>query len=391
MSTLAELTTPLTVTEARDAIYAALAAQGVTATTWKPGGTARTIVAGLAVVLSAFSRLTALIASGGFLELAEGDWLTLVALHVYGVERSLGTFATGEVTLTNGGGGVFAGAPGDLVFRHSSSGKTYRSTEAYSLGASPATTTVAVEAVELGSASTAVGGTITEFVTPLLGVTVSNASALIGTDAESDEALRIRCREKTGTLSPNGPRDAYSFVAKSAVSSEGIAIGVTRVLSVPDGVGGIDVYVADEDGTVTGDAEDPDTDLGAVADAIHRLAEPLGITPRVQSADALAVDVTYELWIRDTSGYTDAEVAALVEARLLAFLRSQPIGGEVIPAEVGRVYHDALEAVIGATLEAHLIDVVVTTPAADVDVAETEAPVLGTVTPMVHQIAGGTS
>lgn len=387
MTTLAQLTTPLTVAEARTAIYAALAARGSAVTTWKPGGTARTIVAGVSVVLAAFSRLTAAIAKGGFLELSERDWLTLVALHVYGVERLTGTFATGVVTLNNGGGGVYSGAAGDLVLL-SVGGKTYRNTAPFSIGALETGVDVDVEAVEIGSDSSTVGSTITGFVTPLLGVTVTNAAALIGTDVEEDEPLRVRCREKTGPLSPNGPRDAYSFVAKGAVDADGAAIGVTRVLTVPDGVGGVDVYVADADGGVSGTASDPTTNLGAVADAIHTLAEPLAVTPTVQSATPLAINVTYTLWVRASSGYTDAEIEALVDARLLAFLSTHPIGGMVIPGNPGRVYHDALEAVIGATLPNELVDVEVTIPAGDVDVDQDEAPVYGTPTATIEQVPG---
>src|SRR5690606_22967724 len=136
MTTLEELTTPLTREEIEEAIYSTLAAKGVRTTSWKSGGVARTIITGTSIVLSAFSRLQALIAKGGFLDIAEDEWLTLVARHVYGVERIEGTFASGEVTLTNTGGGVFAGDAGDLVFSCSSGpaeGKTYRNTAAYSL------------------------------------------------------------------------------------------------------------------------------------------------------------------------------------------------------------------------------------------------------------------
>lgn len=391
MTTLAELTTPITVDEATTAIYAALAARGVSTTTWKSGGTARTIIAGLAVILAAYSRLAAAVAKQGFLELSEGAWLDLVAEHVYGVERDLGSFATGVITLDNTGGGVYSGAAGDLVLVSPTTEQVYRNTEPFAIAALETGVEVAITAVELGSAGTAAADTITDFVTPLLGVTATNAVALIGTDPELDEALRERCREKVGTLSPNGPKDAYSYVAKSAERPDGTSIGVTRVLSVPDGIGGVDVYVADADGTITGDPEDPETDLGIVADEIARKAEPLAITARVQGATPLAVAVSYELWIKDSSGYTDAEVEALVEERLLAFISTMPIGGHVVLPDVGRVYVGALESVIGGTLPDEIIDVAVTVPASDLAVGTTEAPVLGTVIPTIVQIAGGVS
>ena len=394
---LADLTTPLTVAEAKQAIYDAIAAQGVSTTNWKPGATARTIVAGLAIVLAAFSTLQALIAKSGFLSLAEKDWLTLVARHVYGVERDLGTFAAGEITLTNAGGGVYSGDAGDLVF-YSSAGslKSYRSTAAYSLGAM-GTTTVAIEAIEIGASSTVGAGEIDTMVTTLTGVTCSNAAALVGMDAETDAALRVQCEAKLGSLSPNGPRDAYTYLAKSAKKADGVTpIGVTRVLTVADGVGGVDVYVATASGSVTGTVGDLATDLGRVDEAIQTQCAPLGITARVQSASPLAIDITYELWLLDTSGLTDPLVEAAVLAALLTYVTTQPIGGVVISPAAGKVYVSALETVIGAavraatTTDVYVVKVAVTLPAADVAVAVTQCPMLGAVLVSgIHQVSAG--
>src|SRR5690606_33893753 len=147
-----------------------------------------------------------------------GDWLDLVALHVYGTERIQETFATGVVRITNTTGvGSFVSVPvGDLVVKNSA-GKTYRSTEVFSLPAvAGAFADVAVQADEAGSASTTGAGTITEFVTTFVGCDVTNAAGLVGSDRESDASLRARARAKTGVLSPDGPRDAYSYLATSA-------------------------------------------------------------------------------------------------------------------------------------------------------------------------------
>jgi hypothetical protein len=388
MSTLDELTTPATAAEITEKIYEALAARGVSTTAWKSGSVVRTIIAGVAIVLAAFSRLQAAIAKSGFLELAEGDWLTLVALYVYGVARDEGAFASGTVTLTNTGGGVYSGGADDLVFRHATSGKTYRNTGTYSLGAG-ATLVVPIQATEIGSASTATPGTITAFVTPLIGVTVTNAASVVGRDPATDAELRTLCYEKTGTLSPNGPRDAYAFVARSAVRADGSSIGVTRVRSVPDGLGGVTVYVATATGGVTGSAGDPSTDLGAINAAIQELCAPLAITATVVSAVAEIIAPTYELWVRDTTGMGTAEIEAAVAARLTALMASSPIGGHVIGG-VGKIYVTAIETTIGAALEDDLVRVVVTVPAADVTIAINEAPVLGAITvTAIHEVSGG--
>ena len=52
----------------------------------------------------------------GFLETARGPWLTLLARNMFGVERGEATFATGEIQLTNGGGGVFSFNPDEVRF-----------------------------------------------------------------------------------------------------------------------------------------------------------------------------------------------------------------------------------------------------------------------------------
>ena len=85
------LTTPLTVAEIKAAIYDTIASEGVATTGWKPGAVVRTVIAGVAIVLAAMSSLIALVAKSGFLELSEGDWLTIVAEKIYGTTRSDGT------------------------------------------------------------------------------------------------------------------------------------------------------------------------------------------------------------------------------------------------------------------------------------------------------------
>ncbi len=391
MSTsLDELSRPLTVEEIKTAIYDYIAAYGLTTTSWKPGAVVRTIIAALAFVLAAFSVLLSLVAKSGFLELSSGDWLTLVARYVYGVEKDLGSFATGYVTLNNAGGGVYSGDADDLVVYNPVTGKSYRNTTAFAIGALETGVVVPIQAVELGTGSTSAAGEITGMETALAGVTCTNAAAVVGTDPETDAALRARCVESTAAASPNGPRDAYSYFAKTAKRSDGSSIGVTRVNPVPDGVGGIDVYVATSSGGVTGTAGDPNTDLGAVADAIHENAEPLGITPTVQSATPLAIAVTYELWLLSTTGLTTTQVEDLVEAALVAFMATAPIGGYVIAPATGKVYVSAIRAAIASALPSgSLVRVDVTLPAADVDVAAAEAPVLGTVTATaIHFVTG---
>ncbi|MBZ0121787.1 MAG: baseplate J/gp47 family protein [Sandaracinaceae bacterium] len=382
--TLEQLTQPLTVDEVKAGLYAGLAAQGLSTTSWKPGAVVRTLIAATSVVISSLSQLQVAITRSGFLELSEGDWLTLTARHVYDVERLSGTFATGHIQLDNSAGGVFSLGVGDLVVYSPVKKKEYRNTEAFTLGALETGKLVAIQAVELGSGSTATPNTITGFRTPLAGVTCTNPSALVGKEPESDVYLRERCRAKTGAVSPNGPRDAYHYVARSALRPDGTPIGVTRVKTKADGNGNVDVYLADEDGPIEAG------DVTIIADALRAGVVPLCVTANVQSAVAKVISVTYELWIRDTTGLSDAEIDAEVKTKLTAFLASQPIGGyRKLVGQPGRVNVDALEAVIGNTFPDELVDVVVSDPAADVDLAINEAPVMGSTSYTIHQVAGG--
>lgn len=80
-----------------------------------------------------------------------------------------------------------------------------------------------------GSGSTSNAGAIDTLQTTLIGVTCSNAGALVGDDAETDTELRLRCRSKLASLSPNGPAAAYDFVARSSALNGGVTVTRTQV------------------------------------------------------------------------------------------------------------------------------------------------------------------
>lgn len=399
MSSLDELTRPLTPDEVTAAIYAAIAARGGDPTSWKPGAPTRSMIAGVAIVISALSRLSAAITKSGFLDLAEKDWLTLVAKYVFDVERETGSFAAGNVVIDNAGGGVYSFDPGDLIVVNPSTGRGYRNTEAASVGALQEGVIVPVQAIELGSSSTALAAGISVFETALPGLSVTNPTALVGTDPEEDPALRTRCRAKTGTLSPNGPRDAYEYVALTAKKSDGESAGVTRVRTVADGSGGVTTYVASPSGSLMGTIGNTSTALGAVDDAIQKMAVPLAITAITASATPVPISVTYEVWVRDTSGKSNGDIANAINSAIVDFLSSQPIGGHKIPAEsTGRVYKSAIESAIDVALKTiggseddFVIRRLVTVPAGDTDLAVNEAPAIGDPAATINQVAGGTT
>lgn len=387
-TTLADLTKPLTVDEASAVLYSALANRGVDVTAWKAGSVVRTIVAGLAIIVAAFSDLVSKIAASGFLSLSKGVWLRLVALYVYGVTASDGAFATGTITLTNGGGGVFTSVPiGNLVVKNATTGKTYRNTAVFSLGAM-GTVNVAIQADEIGSASTSVATAIATMVSTMNLVTCSNAAAVVGVDPDDDETVRLLCAEKLGTLSPDGAPDAYAFIARTAKDSSGVSIGVTRVRTIPDGIGGLDLYVATPTGGVTGSTGPSVGNLGAIDDLIQSQVVPRGITCRTHTATTVSIATTYELWIPSTNTQTDDEVKAAVDAALLAFLSTRDIGGDVIPSASGKVYLTAIEDVVGGAIPGTKKRAV-TVPSGDTSIGTTAAPIMGANTcTAIHRVVG---
>jgi hypothetical protein len=370
---IADLTTPMTREQVERSLYDVLGRLGVSTTSWKTGAVVRAMLTATALLFSALSYLTASIARSGFLELATGDWLTLVARYVFNVERVEATFAEGEVTLTNTTGGVFVYDPEDLTVRNSTTDKSYRNTSAFVLNGFE-TLTVAVRAVESGSASTSVAGAIDSIESGPDGVNVSNAPAVVGQDEETDPNLRVRCLEKLGALSPNGPWDAYSYAARNATRADGSLIGVTRVRVRNDGYGNVFVYCATATGGVTGDANDPDTDLGAINEAIQRQATPQCVVANVYSATPVAIEV---------------QIKDAIATRLVAFMQSQPISGNTLEGEVtGRVYQDAIRTAIGATFPyPQTFHVVVALPSEDVALAIDQVPVLGAVNGTIVQVA----
>lgn len=388
--TFKELTSPFTKEEAQTAIYDVLAVVGVTTTSWKPGAVVRTIITGFSILLVALSTLISLIAASGFLDLAKGLWLDLVAWFVYGERRIVATFAEGVLTLTNQGVGVYNDVEADSLVV-SNGVKTYRNVSTFSLGAGQ-TITIEIRAVEAGAASSTPHSTITIFETPLgADVICTNALGLIAYDAELDPELRLRCRGKIGARSPNGPADAYAYFARAALLPDGSNAGVTGVRVVKGANGHVTTYVRSAGGAVEGAANDPATALGAAHLSIQKNAVPVCVTETTASATPKAVDHVYTLWVYDSVGLGVAELVASVQASVARFYATRPIGGDTIDGlgGAGYVYQSALRAAIRTREEIFRIDL--PEPAGDTAIAAHEAPVLGALLPVaIHVVPAPT-
>jgi uncharacterized phage protein gp47/JayE len=341
---LEELITPITEDQALETFLEALETLGVPARSWRRGAGPRVFLRVVARTFASYSQLIAAITRGGFLDYAAGHWLTLLARHVYGVERIPATFASGAVTFTNTGGGVFAEPAGQVTALWTVGRRSYVNTEPVVLGVG-ATGTFAFQAVEAGSASSVPATQINALETVMPHVTVSNAVALVGRDEEDDPTLRQRCLDRLASLSPNGPRGAYAFAVRSAVRSDGSAVDINRVrVSPASSVGIVTVTVAAPGGVPVA------SDLTAIRLRIDTVARPDSVRVDVGGASSLLVARSLTVWARSTPGLTEAAVKAAADRALLELGRDWPIGGIAKTAGgVGYLYADAVKGAVKAS------------------------------------------
>lgn len=371
--TLEQLYVPKTRDEVLAVQLQVAAAVELPVTAWQEGSPGRELLEICAQSVANMSSASTPAAAAVLLDYAEGDWLTLTAFETYEVTRIASTFGTTTVVLTNTSVNSYTLAAGDIRLYNIDTGKTYTSTTGGTLAPGNVTATtlsVTVVADEPGTDSNAQAGDISGFVTPLQGVTGTNADPLVGTDEETDAALRVRCTESLAKASPNGPADAYNYFAKTATrAADDSAIGVTRT-NVVQGDGTIFVYLADASGPIAA------ADVTEVDTNIQDNCVPTGFTAVTANATAVTVNVTATIYLRRGTTLTTAELTTLVEDRLTTYFAVAPIGG--YQAGGGFIF---TSAIIGQIFEAsdQIVRVVLTGPAADVALDEDEVAVLGTI------------
>lgn len=327
--------------------------------TWRKGDPTRTIYYTLAVLFEIHEGDVADFIRGAFLDTAEGDWAYVKAEQDYGVTASPADFAACTGTLTNAGLLSFPLDPGDLIVANSSTGKTFRNRDALQLDPSGVLTDVTIVADEAGSLSTSGVGDIDTMVSAFAGVTFVNTTTAIGNDIESVDNIKSRARLKPASLSPNGPSQAYAYVALTPSLNGGANITKVRV-NDDSTTGHVSMFL----GNASGAPSTGDRDL--VRDACAINCVPLCITPSINNAVEQLQDITYTAWIYDRASLTVQEVKDLIAAALAKLFLDLPIGGDVIPPAIsGSLY---VSDIIGTIKGAHpdIFRVTLATPAADV-------------------------
>lgn len=371
--TLTELFTVKTREEVMAVQLQVADAVGLPITAWQAGSTGRELLEIAAQSAANMSEAATPAAAAGLLDYAEDDWLTLTAFQDYEVTRVPSTFGSTEETLRNTSVNSYTLAAGEVRLYNISTGKTYTSTTGGTLGpgnVTASTLVLTIVADEPGTGSNAAIAKITGFVTPLTGVTATNADPLVGTDEETDAALRIRCRESTAKASPNGPADAYNYFAKSTVRSDKTSVGVTRT-ALSQGNGTTFLYLADASGPIAA------ADVTLVNTNIQANCVPTGFTAVVANATAVTVNVTTTVYLMAGTTATIAEVREAVEDKLTTYFALAPIGG--YQAGGGFIFTSAIIGQIFDALPGQIIKVVLTGPAADVALDINKVAVLGTI------------
>lgn len=351
----------------------------IPARSWRKAGARRVIMRAIARTFAGFTVLDVEAIKAGWLDTAEGNWLTRLAYYVYGVTRIEATTASGQLQLHNGAGGVYHFDPDEVRALDTTTGKAYRNTAAFDLNPGD-TVLVDFQAVEPGSTSSAGPGEIDALETTITGVTVTNPAAFIGQDAEEDGPLRKRCLDKLASLSPLGTRGAYRYAVLSALRSDGTPVDINRVqVQANPATGVVTMYAASPSGTPTS------TDLDYARDNVEASARPDTVTAVLNGATAVGLAESITVWATRTPGVSADDLRVLVIAALEKAIKNYPIGGIAKPpstqgylygdfvAGVAESAHASIFDVDGADTDTALSPGQVATLAVDVDVRIVEA------------------
>lgn len=340
MLSIDELLVALTEEQVFETFLSALETLGLPARSWKQGGFARTVLRVVARTYASFTVLIVAAIKSGFLETASGGWLTLLAYYVYGVTRISATFATGRATFTNTLGGVYSYNPEEITILWGTgpAQKAYVNTEAFSLNPGDVVS-VAIRAVEQGSASSAPPGVINALQTTITGVTVTNPLSVVGTNEQTDEALRAQCINKLSTLSSLGPRGAYAYAVIAALRLDGSPVDINRMwISPSSSTGTVTIVCASPSGVPVAD------DLTAVRLSVENIARPDSVTATVLAANPVALSSAITVWAKSTPGIDAAGIEALVGAALVPMVAAHPIGGNTKPPSTqGYLFDSTIE------------------------------------------------
>lgn len=312
---------------------------GLAVTSWRVGDPMRTLLRTQARKLESLDAVRNEYARSSFLSTATGDMLTLRAQDVYSVEREEQTFAAPTVTVDNAGGGYYEVDARGAVFSSSATGTTYVNQSAFTIDPLETGVEILLVAEIGGSEGSASADDIDTIVSPTLtGVSVVSSTASAGVDAQSDEGVVEQCLASLGALSPDGPADAYEYVARNAELT-GVE-GITRALAAGDSSDGtVTVYV----GTATAAVAAPE--LADIQAAIDVWAQPLCTDATVESMAPVTLTSTFT--ISPAAPSAQAQVETALDAYYAAWDHTST-GGLVARDALASIVRTAVQAATGS-------------------------------------------
>jgi uncharacterized phage protein gp47/JayE len=236
------------------------------------------------------------------------------------------------------------------------SGVRFQTTQAAVLAAGELAVDVPAEALEGGSSGNAAANSVTVLAACPVGITgCTNPEAFTGgTDAEDDDALRMRVLASYQRL-PNGANAA--FYEEQALRHEGVA--AAAAVSRARGIGTVDVYITTAAG-VPDDAllEEVETDLQAKRE--------IAVDVQVLAPTKSSVNVAVELDVGESGDF--AAVKSAVESAVAGWFTGKLLGNPILLAALGKLIY-----AVDGVKNYHIL-----TPAVDTAGSSTTLPVLGT-------------
>ena len=347
----------MTAAQFRSTAVAVLEGLGLTPTRWAQGGIASSTLTVACTTLASLSTQLSNAIAQQWNPTASGGGLQLLSQYFYGITPPQATFASGMLTLVNAGGGVFTFSAGQAIFQSLDANAAgifpqYTNTSPFTLNAL-ATLTIPINCTIIGTPGNANPGRVTNIISSMIGVTCSNALAIVGQDPLSDAALRALNTSSIGVRgSAFGPRSAYAYAISVATNSiTGLPVNVNRqAISISSHTGTVTIYVASPTGPVIS------SDITGINTSIDALARPDAVTVNVFSAVSLNYSPTITVYIVAPSGTTSASLQTLIVTALTAYFSgpSNPIGG-LTGADDGHgsfngIFESGVTGIIGAAV-----------------------------------------
>jgi hypothetical protein len=354
MLSLADLLSADTEEQIFSVLLAFLSMVGFEVDAWQAGSVPRTILRAIARSLADQGKKIPNIAAGGYLDtasLAGSAWVDLLVWSHYQLTRKTADATRGNLVLVDAGGGPHTYLAQQLIFR-GPGGLRYRNRVGATLPLN-GTLPVEVEAEAPGAKYNVPTGSLFELLTSLPTVSVTAPPGVggtwltrAGTDTESDASLVERAKARwpgSGYILSTAP------VYKAAALTASGEVVHARVFPHSPSPGQVRVVVAGAAGPVSGPA------LAAVQ---AYLDERASVVADVTVVNATLVVVTVQATLYCQAAYAGAALAAALEA-LAALQATLDLGSTVHRAAL-------IEALM---LPTGMVNVVLTTPAADVPIA----------------------